>query len=336
MVLQVRFPSSNPSQMLVELVDGSGHVAASAQFSPPAKPVVGGCVMVLPPPVRVAAGAVFYADSAGTVHRLDPNGTITQVASFPITSAQLLSFAVSPDGQKLMAILFGTPGSTGHWTLDLESATAGGSTTNVLHKDFGQAPPTPGPTLMAGWDDAGPVATLNSTFCVQNSIPSSEYTGSSLIHLGADGTHLDTIGGAGCAAWDEQHDGTVICGGSDWSSFSVRTRTGAVEWSRSAGGFVLEPRLSPKTNGVTVNGDHEELFLQGSGTPATVTSKQGAVYILGWFGSNDLVVLQAGTHLGLVKATNVSSVKDLGLTVQTSCTQCVPNAAAIVGTLGNP
>ncbi len=324
MVVYVRKKNSNPPQATVELIDAAGKIAANADFSPPANPLMVGCVPIPPPAVRVAAGAVFFADSAGAIHKLDANGSTATVANFPITQDQFLSFAVSPDGQKLVAIVFSTPpvvnrtpafgvdpyAPSGQWTLDLESAITNGPTTKVLHKDFGHNFPSTGPTLIAGWDDNGELATLNSVVCVQNGIPSVEYTGNPLIHLGSDGTHLDTIGGSGCQAWDELHDGTILCGGSDWTSFSVRTRGGSQLWAQ-AGSFMQEPRLSPNGGGVSLNGDKSQIFLRGGS-------------------------LKGGQKLGIVPVASPSTFKDLGVSVQPACTACLPFPVSLIGMLGNP
>jgi len=349
MVVYVRKKNSNPPQATVELIDANGKVAASADFSAPANPFILGCVPITPPAVRVAAGAVFFADSKGVIHRLDPSGSSSTVANFAITQDQFLSFAVSPDGQKLVAIVFSTPpvvsrtpqfgtdpyAPSGHWTLDLESAITNGPTTTVLHKDFGHTFPSTGPTLIAGWDDNGVLATLNSYVCVQNAIPSVEYAGNPLIHLGSDGSHLDTIGGTECQAWDELHDGTILCGGSDWSSFSVRTRGGSQLWAQ-AGGVMQEPRLSPDAGGVTVNGDKAQVFSRSGSAPATVTAGSSTIYLLGWFGNENVLALKGGQKLGLVPVAGPTTFKDLGVTVSPACSACLPIPVSLIGILGNP
>jgi len=348
MVVYVRKKNSNPPQATVELIDATGKVAAKADFLAPANPFIVGCVPITPPAVRVAAGAVFFADSTGVIHRLDPSGTSSPVATFAITQDQFLSFAVSPDGLKLAAIVFSTPpvvnrtpqfgtdpyAPSGHWTLDFESAIAGGPTTQVLHKDFGHILST-GPTLIAGWDDNGLLATLNSYVCVQNAIPSVEYAGNPLIHLGSDGTHLDAIGGAGCQAWDELHDGTVLCGGSDWSSFSVRTQGGSQLWA-VAGSLMQEPRLSPDGGGVSVNGDKAQIFLRGTSTPKSVTATGSTIYLLGWYGTENVLALKGGQKLGLVPVASPPTFKDLGVSVSPACSACLPVPVSLIGVLGNP
>lgn len=351
MVLVVQKQNGPVMKDMLELVDTQGHVAGHVEFSAPARAFVGNCASIPPPAVRVAAGAVFFADSTGVIHRMSQTGSISQVARFPISSTSFLSFAVSPDGQRLIAIVFNTPTpldpipplgtdpfvATGHWTLDLETAITGGPTTNVLHKDYGHSFPSGGPTFIAGWDDAGPLATLNTYACAQNAVPSVEYVGSPLIHLGLDGTHLDQIGGAGCTPWDELDDGTILCGGSDWSSFSVRTRTGTVLWSRAVGsGIINEPRLSPDGRGVTVNGDHVAIYLRDSATPASsVRTSPPAEALLGWVGSDYVLVVRAGTPapMGLVPVADTQTFIALGtLPTQPEVSFAGPNM--LVGTLG--
>lgn len=348
MVFFVRHTASNPERATVELVDRRGHVAASADFVAPAAPFVAGSVAVTPPVVRVAAGAAFFADSAGVIRRLDADGTVTTVATFAITPDQFLSYAVSPDAKQLIAILVSTPPvikpippfgtdpyvASGHWTLDLETAVAGGATTRVLHRDFGHLGPGR-PTLIAGWDDAGPVATLNSYLSVQNVVPSLEYTGTQLVHLAMDGTHLDVIGGAGCSAMDELHDGTVLCVGGDWRSLSVRTRGGDVLWSLNVDGFVSEPRLSPDGSAVSLNGDQVGVYLRDAPAPASSARLSGVTsQVLGWFGSDQVVLLDSRGRLALAAVTDLHASIDLGLTPQPECNACIPQRVVLAGTLG--
>src|SRR4029077_13422768 len=102
-------------------------------------------------------------------------GATSQVATLKLTSPQaLVSFAVSPDGKQVIAIVI-TATAAGPATLDLEEAAAGGATTIALHKVLSAQ--ALGPTEITGWDSAGPTATLNSLICVQQAPPSVEYTG---------------------------------------------------------------------------------------------------------------------------------------------------------------
>jgi len=83
----------------VEIVDSTGHVHAQTTFQPPPAPMIGNAAALLQSPVRTAAGAAYFADSTGQIRKLTPDGTVSMVAKFPLTSTQQeLSYAVSPDG----------------------------------------------------------------------------------------------------------------------------------------------------------------------------------------------------------------------------------------------
>jgi hypothetical protein len=194
-----------PDHATVKIVDATGHVYAQASFVPPPTPVIGNAAPLLQSPVRTAGGAVFYADRTGAVHRLKPDGSTSVVATFPLSNAQQeLGYAVSPDGLHLIATVFSTPPlhnpppqtlgdpiyqEGGHWTLKLETADAGGTTTTTLQRDLGTSYPSP--TTIVGWDKGGPLATTLTQLGAQQATPSAHLFGR-LIHLAPDGTHLDT------------------------------------------------------------------------------------------------------------------------------------------------
>lgn len=332
--------------MTVRLVDANGRVRASTQFAPPPLPAISNCADVVQLPVRVADGAVYFADSSGLVRRFSVDGAITNVATFKLTSKQqALSFAVSPDGKQLIAIVLSTPPlhnpppqtlgdplfGPGTWSLDLETAMAGGTTTLALHRDLGTS--VPSPTVITGWDEFGPTATLNSWICTQSGLPSYRYTGT-LVHLALDGTHLDQIGGADCHAWDELLDGTVLCGGVDWLSFSVRQKNGDVLWSRSdiAGDDV---KMAPDGNGVASAG---AVYLRNSSHVASFgrqTAPEPPFQILGWADSGHVVTIANDGRLGLADAAiDPLTAVDLGLTLNTYCELCIPYRVSLIGTIG--
>src|SRR5690348_5219218 len=330
------------STMTVRLVDEKGRVTAAAGFTPPSQPAFSNCADLLQPPVRVANGAVFYADSAGVVRRLAVDGTVSDVTTFKLTSKQqALSFAVSPDGNELIAIVLSTPPlhvpppqslsnplcAPGTWSIDLEIATAGGAATVVLHKDLGSA--FPRPTVITGWDAFGPTATLNSDICTQAALPSATYNGT-LIHLAPDGTHMEQIGGSGCLAWDELVVGTVLCGANDGQSFSVRRRNGDVLWSRT-GSPLYDVKLSTDGNGVSAGG---AIYLRDTDQPASsARTASPPARILGWADSRDVVTLSNDGRLGLAAARNPLTVVDLGLTISSPCLSCLPYGVMLAGTL---
>src|SRR5690242_15067156 len=78
--LIVLMSSDTNSTMSLRLVSTKGQVVASAHFTPPPPPAYGPCATLLQPPVRVAGGAAYFADSTGVVRRLTTAGAITKVA----------------------------------------------------------------------------------------------------------------------------------------------------------------------------------------------------------------------------------------------------------------
>jgi hypothetical protein len=199
----------------------------------------------------------------------------------------------------------------------------------AFHKDLGAA--FPSPTVITGWDDFGPTATLNTQICVQNVVPSTRYSGT-LVHLALDGTHLDQIGGSGCQAWDELTDGTVLCGANDWQGFSVRRHNGDVVWSRATD-FLDDVKMSPDGNGVaTADG---AIYLRDTYQPASSarTAAPGA-RLLGWGDPGHVVTLGNDGRVGLAPANDPSSILDLGLTISSSCLFCTPYGVKLIGTLG--
>lgn len=312
----------------VKIVDATGHVYAEDTFNPSPPPVIGNAVPLLQSPVRTGGGAVFYADASGVVHRLKPDGSKSVAATFPLTSKQQeLSYAVSPDGVHLIAIVLSTPPlhnpppqqlgdpiyqAGGHWSLTVETADTGGTTTTTLQRDLGAN--FPSPTQIVGWDRNGPLATLNTAIGAQQALPSGHLFGSPLIHLAADGTHLDTVGGQGCFAVDELADGTVICD-QDWSNFSVRNASGTALWQAAlpSDNYYYGLWLSPDASAVAV----QNLILTSSSVASSARQAgtgQPQKVALGWLDANTVVEADYQTSaLSLYQARGLIKIRDLGV-----------------------
>jgi hypothetical protein len=99
------------------------------------------------------------------------------------------------------------------------------------------------PTLIAGWDSAGPLATLHTRLFIETGADSRRFQGTTLVHLSSDGTHLDSIGGAGCRPVDLTLAGKVLCLQPS-SLLQVRSAAGQDLWS-VPGDCWRPPLLSP-------------------------------------------------------------------------------------------
>jgi len=317
LVLQTASATGNTMSTGVKIIDLHGLVAASASFTAPPTPQLANCQSISQPPVRAAAGAAFYADSGGVIHRLDTTGKTTTAATFKLSNRlQFLSYAVRSDGGQLMASIISAPTtSNGHWTLDLETAPLGGATTVVKHVDLG-ADLSSRAIVMAGWDSVGPTATADSDLCVALTPPSVEYAGAALVHLSMSGAVLDRLGGQGCAPVDELADGTVLCVADrfECGTFTVRRANGDSLWSRAVKCPFVEPHLSPDGQAVAAAGVGTFIYRRGSGRPASFARQQEPdVSILGWAGSGLVLVVRGDGELGLAVPIDPLQFTDINL-----------------------
>jgi hypothetical protein len=285
--------------------------------------------------VRVAAGAVFYADGHGVVRRLGRDGSVTTVATFPATgSQQELSFAVSPDGRQLMASVLTAPpvhvpppttvedpvfADNGHWSLELFTADAGQPAVSTFKRDLGGQ--FPRPTVIVGWDAGGPLATINTQLATQQQTTSLRFAGDSLVHVGPDGTHLDQVAG-GCRPLDEAEDGSVLClAGAVPGRYEIRRSSGELVWQQAApdqpAGY---PYVSPDGAHVAfenhvIGRDGRSLTL-GPAAAAGQGIPRGAILAQGWLDDHTVVgaLVQADNSagkLGLVDLASPGQVRQL-------------------------
>jgi hypothetical protein len=249
------------------------------------------------------------------------------VATFPLSNAQQeLAYAVDLSGTHFIATVFSLPPvhnpppqSIGdpvfqegaHWSLKLQTADAGGSTTTTFQRDLGTSL-SASPTEIVGWDAIAPLATLNTYVGAQQAPLSARFFGT-LIHLAADGTHLDALGGPNCSAVDEIIDGTVVCD-QDGQSFSVRTAGGQVLWQATlpADSYYNGLWLSPDVNSVAAQdivvtrSSIASAARQSSGSPPQLTA-------LGWVDSSTVIEADQSGHLYLYDSNSHVELRDLGL-----------------------
>jgi len=233
-----RHAGQAPDTVLLARPDGT--VVARATFKPAERPLITNAATIFPPQVRAAAGAAFYIDGDGVVRRLDRDGKITRVASFATSEPQhMTSFAVSPDGSRIMASVFTFgargPGLPGAITLgpsydNLELAEAGGATRILSHVALAS---TLGHFMVVGWDERGPVAGTGVLIATQNLAPVGWE--SPVYSLDLAGNITGQLAGD-CTAAMEVPGGRFLCSGSAFAGKAARVNSedGSVLWTLPA------------------------------------------------------------------------------------------------------
>jgi len=173
-------PGSNPWVLnAVAIVGLDGRVRARTTFASVPQPTLGSCIgPILPPSAHVAAGKVYYADAKGVVRSLALDGTVTTVATFPMTSSQqMISFAVSADGGHLLGTVFTIPKNAfscngpavkATFTFDAYTAASGQSSKLVYHQAWSGPPNV---MELTGWDALGPIGQYPSVWATQGGGP---------------------------------------------------------------------------------------------------------------------------------------------------------------------
>jgi hypothetical protein len=226
---------------------------AHASFQPRAVPYIGNAATLLSPrEAYVVHGLVYYIDGLGTVWTMGGDGRQATVAHFPIgLTQQEVSFAVSPDGCHLAAMVLtipqkgpGNPFPTlnGTWKLDVMVADAGGQSSTIKSWSSTAYPGQDGGfqnLLLAGWDAVGPLVIVNAPLGTQNIdfIDNFDFFDGSVAHLGPDGTPGQAVAmPAGCDARQITPDGDITC--------ASQTGTGpqiTVQVVNSSGQVVVQP-----------------------------------------------------------------------------------------------
>jgi hypothetical protein len=303
-----------------------GYARAKTTFSPMPLPYVGCAGAVIPISAEVAAGKVYFSDGQGVVRSLSTTGQLKQVATFPLTSTQqMLSFAVSPDGSRLMAAVFTLPakpasgdpcsGSSamfapGSFTLDVYSAQAGGSSQLLYHQVLAVNPQQTLPNTMAfiGWDQVGPVGTYPTEWATQGGGPH-HYSGLPVRIDSTTGKVLSEVASpmSNCQVWDMASSGDFLCTGSGGPS--IRRPDGSQIWavSPSNADFYLA-YLSP-----------DEQRIAGFGTTSVVVGRDGSDITLsgsfgpsGWLDSATLIGGGYNLNLNYVSLGSPGTVVDIG------------------------
>lgn len=326
--LVVMSTSSDQTKASVTIAEQSGLVIASKTFDAMPRPLIGNAGAIMPRQVIVAAGAAYYSDPGGRIHRFDVSATDTVVATFPITNKQQeLSFAVSPEGKQIMAIVMSTPPlhdppptsladplyqEGKPWTVETFLASAGGSATSIARRESAERVSI---TRLVGWDSVGPVAVLDALVGAQNPPPSLTYSGSALAHLGMDGAHLDQIGGPSCHPLDRSAGGVLCYQGAYPRTYEVRTDAGALLWQQDLPRDSLNynPALSP--DGLRIVTAGGAVFSRGA-QPASLArgiASNLAWPSQGWLTSDLFAAGGADGKVVLVRVADIQNPMSTGL-----------------------
>jgi hypothetical protein len=307
----------------VAIVGLDGHARAKAQFQPRVGPVIPDAYTPLQGVAQVAGSGVYYIDGAGIVRVLRVGSPAQVVARFPLQPAQEDTwFAVSPDGSRVLAgiltfpalgpIIPGTSWNTlvGPTKFDLETATAGGQSTNLVHWETSIRFPEGGngPTAIfpVGWTAVGSVAMLPQYLSSQNIWP-----GGPLYLIDDSGKKLNQLGGSDCYSASITPNGFIPCTSATTSLVTVRDQAGKVVWTTHVDGSTAwYVRISPDGHAI-LNDSQVETLAHG------MVPMPSGFRVQGWLDTNTVVgrVQQQNGDEGdllWISLSNPSTLHDLG------------------------
>ncbi|TMF38929.1 MAG: hypothetical protein E6I27_04605 [Chloroflexi bacterium] len=290
-VLEAKGTANAWTYNTVAIAGLDGRERASATFAPMPSPALSCIGAVLPPSAHVAAGKVFFADATGVVRSLAVDGTVATAATFPMTSTQqMLSFAVSPDGSKLLGTVYTIPtdpfacngSASGTFSFDAYSASNGGAAQLVYHQTWTKPQSV---LALTGWDSVGPIGTYPTVWASQGGGP-----GSTLgVKVRVDAATLQPGTAfsepSKCLVWDSNQNGSFVCTKDGITTnagtaqqqvavpVSVRRADGTEAWHFTATGGTSNPELSPDGQSVVMccSGlSGGELVFNSDGTSTTL------------------------------------------------------------------
>jgi hypothetical protein len=296
----------NQSPDTVAIVGLDGYARAKAPFTRVQLPYVGCAAAVAPPQAYAVGNRIYFLDGNGVVRYLDTKGNLIQVARFPHTDAQQeVSFAVSPDGRRLLGTVLTLPPkpdanscangvdfAPGNFTLDVYSADAGQAPTRVNHQSFAQTNAVAAIVSFIGWDATGPIATNPTAVGTQGGGPTHWF--GHPVRTDMSGKVLGDLGGGGCNATDDLPDGTVACALE--SSTSVRRADGTEIWHASQ--QLLGGRLAPDAQRVVGFGDKGQVAIGADGSVANLF---GEFFVNGWLDNATVIGNFVGGEIGIQK-----------------------------------
>lgn len=325
----------------VAIVGMDGYARAKTTFQPRQSPVVGNAATLLAPEAVVAAGGVYFIDGLGVVRRLGVKGELSTITTFPLTERQQeISFAVSPDGNTLLAARLTLPNLTwpppprptstpsGRYVLEVFIAGPGRSPRPLRRWESQVSPDLHTASTFqmirfVGWDNAGAVALVRGQLGTQNAVLDGQtlfagHFANIDIRTGEPG---DAVGG--CQAqlvwpqpWSISGNGNVVCATQD--RVIVRSAPGLELFSvayplpinRPGGSFTLSPA-----------GDRLAMDLQVADRSGRTTPLREDLRPVGWLNeqilftgvpSSDFAQCRGEYDLSFVDLTNPAVAQDLG------------------------
>lgn len=319
-------PDAYDAHDVVAIAGTDGFAKAKQHFKPRAIPFIGNAGTIMQPEARAADGAVFYVDGGGVVRRLDVNGTVTQVTSFPFGQPQQeLSFAVSPDSKHLMASVLTLPARNpnaqtpvdppfvagSHAFLEIFAADAGGQARSLSRTDLGTSP---GNWMrVVGWDRSGPLVTLQTGLGTQQGSLGNWLGGTQLAHLDSAGRPGSAITPAACLPWQLLDDGRILCSDPYYRVVTLIASGGAIvaRFPDVPGPFLA---LSPDESWLAFHGGAETRNGEHVALP-------DRFFPQGWLDANTIIGYQDASGIGatvgnmaLVRISDPSHIDDLGFT----------------------
>jgi hypothetical protein len=320
-VLEAKIPGSPYTWNTVAIVGLDGDARAETTFSPMPVPTTGCMGPILQPSAHVAAGKVFYADAKGVVRSLAITGAVATVTTFPMTSSQqMLSFAVSPDGTRLLGTVFTVPmnawpcdgsSSSANYTFDTFTAISGEPSRLVEHQTWTKPQNA---LALTGWDAVGPIGTYPTVWASQGGGP-----GSTLgVFVRVDAATVKPLAPLAdpskCQVWNSIPSGAFVCaedsvmtGGGTADQkvnqpFSVRNADGTEQWHSTVTGqnAPFGPFLAPDGQHVMICcndlnlADSHELLVDRGGDQINLAKGFGAsgwldpTTMIGWVNTNPL------------------------------------------------
>jgi hypothetical protein len=251
------------------IVGLDGYARAKTTFAP----IPNSACAVLPQSAHVAGGKVFFADSRGVIRSLAVDGTVATAATFPLTSThQMLSFAVSPDGTRLLGTIFTPPAdamscigspSAGTSTFDAYSATNGGPSKLLYHLSWTRPQDI---LALTGWDSVGPIGSYPTVWWSQGGGPGSTLGVSVRVDAATVKPGAQFSDPSKCQVWDSVSSGSFVCtkdavttnGGTATQKsvepVSIRRADGSEMWpfTMTSTNPASSPILSPDTQHVAI------------------------------------------------------------------------------------